>query len=106
MSLRRQALVGTVLLVLVTAAVAAAAPTRSLASSRRRRATRSSAGTSAPTSPRVQVFEGAPQVPAASIVSVASDRISVRSKPTGTFAHRDGNVVAESALRPFTVAPR
>lgn len=37
---------------------------------------------------KVQVFEGAATVPATSLVSVANDRIVVRSKPTGPVQHK------------------
>lgn len=37
---------------------------------------------------QVQVFEGATQVPARAVVSVANDRIVVRSKPAGTIEHK------------------
>jgi hypothetical protein len=37
---------------------------------------------------KVQVFEGATPVPSASVVSVANDRIVVRSKPAGTVQHK------------------
>jgi len=51
---------------------------------------------------QVQIFENGRPLPATSVISVANDRIVVRSEPTGTVQHRVVGGGRASALVSFT----